>query len=992
MSSNSTGLPSPAQSYFGVAASNDLGARSPRPTRSNTATTSNSNATLHRLTRPRLGTVVGNPSSRQNGMPSSYSSSPSASRTNTTYPLSSPTPTSQQSLQPLPAVVYVAAKPDDVDVGAIGRTSSTTDNNIITPESIKAGIDGLFVRFGVKDVRGIAVRGQEKAESKRDELRTMVGERYRDLLGAADSIVRMRKSSSKLLRKLERARDECDRESMAERALQEDLNRSRMVSRATTPLPSGHTPYGVATLVKLVIDCPEHVWRAIESQDYLTAARLEGLGRAVYRELGKRSRDGDEKRDEEEQEDDIEAAFPLIEQQRILFQQLKPNILQRANQSFSLWDVSTESVGEAVAAIVLLEQAPFPTILSTVLEKRSTALARIFTAPESQTSSSEQSTKSVIDVTRNAFSVVLSTYTHVCTLFGEDETQPANGRARQSLSHILQDLQRVQTFESFSPASPSVPSHNTPLIPTHHAGTPVLSLLPNVHLLLRYLPTEIVQYVPSLPVDSLASALSPSAISLQLETWFTQCLRTIKSGIENLLQYVSSARQLADVRMTLQTFLAQFAVAPGPAAVAYVGGLSSVLGSALEVRFSQIYTHELDLLVQSLPNILSEHLKNVSTSEEDNDTTQFLFTETIPFPPTSSIFLNALDSEDASDPFQVFKGALQKRLDGRPPVLDFCLCSIERTAEQISADVLAWLSASETAGANINQRAQYLDSAQAALWSLQETLSRTLNNENIDTSQQLIVGDLALHLVKESHVVKTLLLGEKQTSAGFIKALMDVEQQSRKAWLEKAVGNAVEVYRRGVLDSFVVPVLPNASSDKPSSHLQDSLLCLVKAIHGLGALRLQAVPDAIHELLTTFEQRVADSVFTSKVTERLAGAVKRGDRRPLSQAMVDISFLLEIVACGGAPVGKSALQAILAALETLDSTIEYQIATRQHVLRSQLLFAPLMCGSSICSSDSSSSLLVPLGQPVPISALDTKLDMAKPGPRLALLPVHPTVM
>lgn len=174
---------------------------------------------------------------------------------------------------------------------------------------------------------------------------------------------------------------------------------------------------------------------------------------------------------------------------------------------------------------------------------------------------------------------------------------------------------------------------------------------------------------------------------------------------------------------------------------------------------------------------------------------------------------------------------------------------------------------------------------------------------------------------------------------------------------------------------------------------------------------MQAVPDAIHELLTTFEQRVADSVFTSKVTERLAGAVKRGDRRPLSQAMVDISFLLEIVACGGAPVGKSALQAILAALETvchvsssharrmsdvlpfqLDSTIEYQIATRQHVLRSQLLFAPLMCGSSICSSDSSSSLLVPLGQPVPISALDTKLDMAKPGPRLALLPVHPTVM
>lgn len=136
-----------------------------------------------------------------------------------------------------------------------------------------------------------------------------------------------------------------------------------MLSRAATPLVSGHTPYSVATLVKLLLDCPEHIWRCIERQDYLSAARLDSIGRAVYRELvsaGKRkatpartrrrppmAQEDDEDSggyDSDEEEDDASdllAAFPLVEQQFDTLDGLAPQISSRASLHLRAWEVSS---------------------------------------------------------------------------------------------------------------------------------------------------------------------------------------------------------------------------------------------------------------------------------------------------------------------------------------------------------------------------------------------------------------------------------------------------------------------------------------------------------------------------------------------------------------------------------------------------------------------------------------------------------------------------
>lgn len=131
---------------------------------------------------------------------------------------------SRMASPPVPDILINGAeRPEDVDIGSIGRLPSLSAASPVrsSPEATSIGVDGLFAKFGVKEVRSIAQRGRAKAENKREELRTMVGERYRDLLGAADSIVRMRRSSSVLLDRLTKARQECDREAMLSRAVQE---------------------------------------------------------------------------------------------------------------------------------------------------------------------------------------------------------------------------------------------------------------------------------------------------------------------------------------------------------------------------------------------------------------------------------------------------------------------------------------------------------------------------------------------------------------------------------------------------------------------------------------------------------------------------------------------------------------------------------------------------------------------------------------------------
>lgn len=66
--------------------------------------------------------------------------------------------------------------------------------------------------------------------------------------------------------------------------------------------------------------------------------------------------------------------------------------------------------------------------------------------------------------------------------------------------------------------------------------------------------------------------------------------------------------------------------------------------------------------------------------------------------------------------------------------------------------------------------------------------------------------------------------------------------------------------------------------------------------------------------------------------------------------------------------------------------------SKDTLLRTQNLLAPLLSSSkhALKAQTGTASLLLPLGTPQTASASEGMLDLAKPGPRLALLPVNPT--
>ena len=69
------------------------------------------------------------------------------------------------------------------------------------------------------------------------------------------------------------------------------------------------------------------------------------------------------------------------------------------------------------------------------------------------------------------------------------------------------------------------------------------------------------------------------------------------------------------------------------------------------------------------------------------------------------------------------------------------------------------------------------------------------------------------------------------------------------------------------------------------------------------------------------------------------------------------------------------------------------LESKNALLRSQTLLAPLIFNSTPSPSllnAKDTSLLLPLGTPTPANASEGMLDLAKPGPRLALLPVNAT--
>jgi hypothetical protein len=141
---------------------------------------------------------------------------------------------------------------------------------------VEADVSALLAKHTVDEVRQIEQKTRLDIERKKEELRQMVGERYRDLIDAADSIMELHTGSKQVGESLGHMTRVCQ-------SLQQTHFR-RGLGGMRGPPPRDETQE-VAAQLRVLGDAPEKIWHCLERRQYLEATRLYLAARHTHTHL-----------------------------------------------------------------------------------------------------------------------------------------------------------------------------------------------------------------------------------------------------------------------------------------------------------------------------------------------------------------------------------------------------------------------------------------------------------------------------------------------------------------------------------------------------------------------------------------------------------------------------------------------------------------------------------------------------------------------------------
>jgi len=217
--------------------------------------------------------------------------------------------------------------------------------------------DQLLVSHSVVEVERVAHRLQREVDSKREELRVMVGERYRDLIEAADTIQKMKSSSLAVIDSVS------DMQSTSINLQKHSLTYT--VPKYTESGPTGiNLPYlSVAASIKLLMAVPERIWAAVEDQQLTQGAELYLLAQHVH--TGLQGDQGGGLTPER-----IKQWFPVVSRQYATINNFYAGIINSAKEQLMNIDLQKELAVDALTAILLLKGINAEELLDEFLELR----------------------------------------------------------------------------------------------------------------------------------------------------------------------------------------------------------------------------------------------------------------------------------------------------------------------------------------------------------------------------------------------------------------------------------------------------------------------------------------------------------------------------------------------------------------------------------------------------------------------------------------------
>ncbi|PFH49700.1 hypothetical protein AMATHDRAFT_147119 [Amanita thiersii Skay4041] len=538
--------------------------------------------------------------------------------------------------------------------------------------------DELFTRYSVPEVKAVVQKLRFEADQKRQELRLMVGERYRDILQASASIISIANSSKRVIQAL-------DESKMV--ILNQDgppYSHDSPTLKETDHLDTHlHVLQQLTAHIKVLLDAPEHLWRLIEGGNYLTATWLFLLTRVVHKALV-RNNDQDEGV-WKSQGIDVMSEFPLVQRQWDVISQFRSQIIHKATLSLRDSGTTSEATCAALMTLHLLDSRPLTETLGVYLSQRSKTLVQMLSRNVNQPNMALLSTndqdhniasaslptlnsqvaslQEVKEAIRAALAIVMQTVKSARDLFDQPGSSKAN------ILHLLQ---------SMHPDIPKSQSLST-LPPELFLDTPsVLSVMLS-STQFQFLPPEIRSYKPYVDLGSDTALILQTHVTNKVGEWFGKSLEKLENSISQWLAQLQHVKDVWSVRSSVWRW----------------------------ITISEMREEEISLFLNTLDKLFSSRIENLwknillkmqHTFKEQLDLAMLGFRsdgdDTIVESPTRLLFQapslpqqSQLGFGLATDPFEKYHAALRKQLLARTHMLDLVLSILENCASSIQDDI-----------------------------------------------------------------------------------------------------------------------------------------------------------------------------------------------------------------------------------------------------------------------------------------------------------------
>ncbi|KAJ6350483.1 hypothetical protein OIU78_006617 [Salix suchowensis] len=228
-------------------------------------------------------------------------------------------------------------------------TPSATDDRARPSGGGYRDAESLFRTKTISEIRNVESATRQQIEEKKEELRQLVGNRYRDLIDSADSIVHMESYCESISHNI--ASIHINIRSLSASPLSE-------TPKFTNPGPTRGKFYGIACRVKYLVDTPENIWGCLDEFMFLEAAGRYTRAKHVQSKL--MSSDCSK----------ILSNFPLLQHQWQIVESFKVHISQKSRERLSDQGLEIGGYADALAAAAVIDELEPDQVLCLFLDSR----------------------------------------------------------------------------------------------------------------------------------------------------------------------------------------------------------------------------------------------------------------------------------------------------------------------------------------------------------------------------------------------------------------------------------------------------------------------------------------------------------------------------------------------------------------------------------------------------------------------------------------------